>query len=122
MEGGHYVMSELTIQGDIDSTSIEYQAVLFPPFLTMQAFASVQLFQGSNNCIFPVSAVMDPFQELGSLPLKGDLGGAVSVCHYGLTRFSLVWLGSTWLSFEIFGRKHHLVPIVFISHPVVCLV
>jgi len=33
MEGGHYVVSELTIQGDIDSTSIEYQAILFPPFL-----------------------------------------------------------------------------------------
>src|SRR5882724_2258236 len=35
LEGGHYVMSELTIWGDIDSTSIEYQAVLFPPFLVM---------------------------------------------------------------------------------------
>jgi len=34
-EGGHYVMSELTIQGDIDSPLIEYQAILFPPFLMM---------------------------------------------------------------------------------------
>jgi len=28
VEGGHYVVSELTIWGDIDSTSIEYQAIL----------------------------------------------------------------------------------------------
>src|SRR5882724_5963358 len=35
VEGGHYVVSELTIQGDIDSTSIEYQAILFLPFLVM---------------------------------------------------------------------------------------
>jgi len=34
MEGGHYVVSELTIRGDIDSTLIEFQAVLFSPFLT----------------------------------------------------------------------------------------
>ena len=33
VEGGHYVMSQLTIQGDIDSTLIEYQAILFSPFL-----------------------------------------------------------------------------------------
>src|SRR5882724_1366896 len=33
MEGIHYVMSKLTICGDIDSTSIEYQTVLLPPFL-----------------------------------------------------------------------------------------
>src|SRR5882724_13119601 len=33
VEGGHYVVSELTIWGDIDSTLIEYQAVLFLPFL-----------------------------------------------------------------------------------------
>src|SRR5882724_3406694 len=35
MEGGHYVMSELTIWGDVDSTLIEYQAILFLPFLVM---------------------------------------------------------------------------------------
>jgi len=33
VEGNHYVVSELTIQGNIDSTSIEYQAILFSPFL-----------------------------------------------------------------------------------------
>src|SRR5882724_7459026 len=33
MEGCHYVMYELTIWGDIDSTLIEYQAILFLPFL-----------------------------------------------------------------------------------------
>src|SRR5882724_9608550 len=35
VEGSHYVVSELTIWRDIDSTSIEYQAVLFTPFLAM---------------------------------------------------------------------------------------
>src|SRR5882724_2065717 len=35
MEGSHYVMSQLTIWGDVDSTSIEYQAILFLPFLMM---------------------------------------------------------------------------------------
>src|SRR5882724_10460405 len=34
VECSHYVMSKLTIQGDIDSTSIEYKAILFLPFLT----------------------------------------------------------------------------------------
>jgi len=28
VEGGNYVMSELTIWGDVDSTSVKYQAVL----------------------------------------------------------------------------------------------
>ena len=35
VEGSHYLVSELTIWGDVDSTSIEYQAILFPPFLMM---------------------------------------------------------------------------------------
>src|SRR5882724_9739591 len=35
MEGSHYVMSKLIIWGDMDSTSIKYQALLFSPFLMM---------------------------------------------------------------------------------------
>ena len=33
MQGSNYVVSELTIQGDIDPTSVKYQAILFLPFL-----------------------------------------------------------------------------------------
>jgi len=62
---------------------------------------------------------MDPFQELGSLSLNGDLGGAISICHYGLNGFGLVWFGSTQLSFEPVGQKHHLVSIVLVPHLVV---
>src|SRR5882724_4231060 len=35
MEGGNYVMSELTIWGDVDSTLVKYQVILFLPFLAM---------------------------------------------------------------------------------------
>ena len=33
VEGGNYVVSELTIWGDIDSTLVKYQAIFFLPFL-----------------------------------------------------------------------------------------
>src|SRR5882724_6087306 len=35
VEGSCYVVSELTIWGGVDSTLIEYQAILFSPFLVM---------------------------------------------------------------------------------------
>jgi len=55
---------------------------------------------------------MDLFQELGSLPLKGDLGGLspsatmIDWVQFGSARlgsawFGLVQLGSAWLSFEL---------------------
>src|SRR5882724_9734873 len=35
MQGSNDVMSELTIWGNIDSTLVKYQAILFSPFLGM---------------------------------------------------------------------------------------
>jgi len=80
VEGRHYVVSELTIRGDVDSTLIGVPGHPFSPSSQCKPLPSVQLFQGSNNRIFPVSAVMDPFQELSSLPSRVTWEGKSHLC------------------------------------------
>jgi len=75
MEGGHYVVSELTILGDIDYLN-RVPGHPFPIIPCDISLASVQLFQGSDNHVFTVSAVMD-LQGTHSLSLEGDWEGGI---------------------------------------------